>query len=87
MKMQVTLRKWGNSLGLRIPYQIAENLEITENSQVSLVVEADCLIIRKEIPKPNLNLEEILDSIPENFEYPEDIADYVDSEPVGNELI
>jgi antitoxin MazE len=85
MKIQVKLRKWGNSLGLRIPCQIAENLEVTENSKVSLVVEGDCLIVKKENFKPNLD--EILDSIPDNFEYPEDIAGFVNSEPVGNELI
>jgi antitoxin MazE len=85
MKIQVELRKWGNSLGLRIPYQIANNLEITENSKVSLVIERDCLIVRKENPMPNLD--EILDSIPDNFEYPEDIADFVNSESVGNELV
>jgi antitoxin MazE len=85
MKIQVKLRKWGNSLGLRIPCQIAENLEITENSKVSLVVEGDCLIVKKENHKPNLD--EILDSIPNNFEYPEDLTGFVDSELVGNELI
>lgn len=85
MKIQVQLRKWGNSLGLRIPYQIAENLEITENTQVSLIVEGDCLIVKKEHPLPNLD--EILDSIPNDFEYPEDVADFVHSESIGNELI
>jgi hypothetical protein len=45
----------------------------------------DCLIIKKENPKPNLD--EILDSIPNDFEYPEDIADFVNSESFGNELI
>jgi antitoxin MazE len=85
MKIQVKLRKWGNSLGLRIPCQIAENLEVTENSKVSLVVEGDCLIVKKENSQPNLD--EILDSIPDNFEYLEDIADFVNSESVGNELI
>jgi antitoxin MazE len=85
MKIQVELKKWGNSLGLRIPYQIAEHLEMTENSRLSLAIEGDCLIIKKENPKPNLD--EILDSIPDDFEYPEDIADFVNSESFGNELI
>jgi antitoxin MazE len=72
MKIQVELRKWGNSLGLKIPYQIADNLKITENSQVSLVIQGDCLIVKKENLLPNMD--EILDSIPDNFEYLKDIV-------------
>jgi antitoxin MazE len=72
MKIQVELRKWGNSLGLKIPYQIADNLKITKNSQVSLVIQGDCLIVKKENLLPNLD--EILDSIPDNFEYLKDIV-------------
>lgn len=86
MKIQVELKKWGNSLGLRIPYQIANNLKIAENSKVSLILEKDRLIVEKE--NPALSLDDILDSIPNDFEYPEDIAaDFINSEPVGKELI
>ncbi len=83
MKIQVELKKWGNSLGLRIPYQIAHNLKIAENSKVNLEIEGDRLIIEKTMP----DLDEILDSIPEGFEYPEDIADFVESESAGEEGI
>lgn len=31
--MDVQVRKWGNSIGLRIPYQIAEQLGIEELSK------------------------------------------------------
>jgi len=72
MKIQVELKKWGNSLGLRIPYQIVDSLDITENSKVNLEIEGNRLIIEKETEKPNLDA--ILDSIP-------------NSEPVGNELL
>ena len=85
MKIQVELKKWGNSLGLRIPYQIVDSLDITENSKVNLEIEGNRLIIEKETEKPNLDA--ILDSIPEDFEYPNDIAEFTNSEPVGNELL
>lgn len=85
MKIQVELKKWGNSLGLRIPYQIANNLKIVENSKVSLIMEGDRLIMEKENPAPSLD--DILDSIPDDFEYPKDIVDFVNSEPVGKEFI
>ena len=85
MKIQVKLKKWGNSLGLRIPYQIAHNLKITENSKVNLAIEGDRLIIEKEETMPDLD--EILDSIPDGFEYPEDVFDFVESESAGEENI
>ena len=85
MKIQVELKKWGNSLGLRIPYQIAHNLKIAENSKVNLEIEGDRLIIEKDRTLPDLD--EILDSIPDGFEYPEDVADFVESESSGEESI
>ena len=33
------------------------------------------------------NLDEILDSIPDDFDYPEDISEFVDSQVVGEELL
>ncbi len=85
MKIQVELKKWGNSLGLRIPYQIADSLNIAENNKVNLIVEGDRIILEKETSQPSLD--EILNSIPNDFEYPEDIADFVNSESLGQELL
>ena len=78
------LRKWGNSIGLRIPSKIAQNWGIDENSVVELTKAGDKLIISKKQPVPTLD--EILASISE-FEYPDDVADFVGSEPLGNELL
>ncbi|MGK7948336.1 MAG: AbrB/MazE/SpoVT family DNA-binding domain-containing protein [Xenococcaceae cyanobacterium] len=85
MKIGVVLRKWGNSVGLRIPAQILESLDLEENSQVTLEVRENRLIIEKDNPLPNLD--EILDSIPDDFDYPEDISEFVDSQVVGEELL
>ncbi len=85
MKIGVALRKWGNSVGLRIPAQILESLDLEENSQVTLEVRENRLIIEKDNPLPNLD--EILDSIPDDFDYPEDISEFVDSQVVGEELL
>ncbi len=85
MNIQVEIKKWGNSLGLRIPYQIANSFNIAENSQVKLTIEHDCLIIEKVNNQPDLD--EILDSIPDDFEYPDDIAEFVNNQSVGQEFI
>lgn len=85
MKIVVDLRKWGNSIGLRIPAQVAEILNMKENSPVSLNIDGDRLIVEKAVSLPSLD--EILDSIPQNFSYPEDITEFVDTESVGEEQL
>lgn len=83
--MKIELKKWGNSLGLRIPYKVAESFGIEENSVIELTESENALIITKK--KKVSNLDELLASIPQNFEYPDDIVDFVESESTGRELI
>lgn len=83
--MEIELKKWGNSLGLRIPYKVAESFGIEENSIIELTESENALIITKK-RKVN-NLDELLASIPQDFEYPDDIIDFVESESTGRELI
>lgn len=83
--MEVELRKWGNSIGLRIPSKVATSWGVDENSVVELTEQGNKLIITKKQTVPTLD--EILDSIPEEFEYSDDVAEFVGSEPVGDELI
>jgi antitoxin MazE len=53
-----TIAKWGNSLALRIPQAIAAQLGVKENSNVTLELEGDRLVIKK-----GMTLEEMLDTI------------------------
>ncbi|MFW6359765.1 MAG: AbrB/MazE/SpoVT family DNA-binding domain-containing protein [Chroococcales cyanobacterium] len=48
--MEVELRKWGNSLGLRIPSKLAQSWGLDENSVVELIEMEDQLILRKKEP-------------------------------------
>ena len=43
--METRIRKWGNSLGLRIPKSIAEQTGVKEGSAVELNVEDERLVI------------------------------------------
>jgi antitoxin MazE len=83
--MEIELRKWGNSLGLRIPHQVAKSFGLDEQSIVELIEEKDSLIIRKK--NQSITLDELLESIPADFSYPDDVRDFVDSEPQGKEQI
>lgn len=83
--MNVQVKKWGNSIGLRIPRKLAEQLAIEENSVVELTVTADGLTVKKK--RSPFTLDELLASIPDNFQYPDDVADFISSEPTGQEQL
>ena len=46
--MQLTVSKWGNSLGLRIPIAIVEALSIRSGDCVTYELKDDALILKKE---------------------------------------
>jgi antitoxin MazE len=44
--MQTRIRKWGNSLGLRIPRSVAAEAQVEEGATVDLSVEGGQLLVR-----------------------------------------
>lgn len=85
MESKVSLKKWGNSLGLRIPHHIAIKMGIKEDTVLVITEKNNQLTIKKADELPNID--EILDSIPENFTYPDDVSDFVNSEAKGREIL
>lgn len=83
--MDIQLKKWGNSLGLRIPHRLAESFGWDENSTVELLEIDGALVIRKKAIATSLA--ELLASIPDDFCYPTDVDDFVQSEPQGQEWL
>ncbi|MEW6219537.1 MAG: AbrB/MazE/SpoVT family DNA-binding domain-containing protein [Thermodesulfobacteriota bacterium] len=70
--MQATLRKWGNSVGLRIPAGLLAELHLSENSIVDLLVDNGRLIVapaRKRSWKYTLS--ELLAGVTEENSHPE----------------
>lgn len=63
--MESILRKWGNSIGLRIPTGLLSELQLAENSAVDLTVEDGRLIVapRQQKRKWKYSLEELLDGV------------------------
>lgn len=45
--MQSTISRWGNSLGLRIPKELAQNLGLREGVRVELSAEGDRIVISR----------------------------------------
>jgi antitoxin MazE len=57
--------RWGNSLGVRIPRALAEQVRLEEGTEVEILVEGDALRVR---PRPRAySLNELVEQItPEN---------------------
>lgn len=52
--MKATIQKWGNSLGIRIPKVIADDLKLQNGSEVELLEDSDKIIIQP-YRKPKLD--------------------------------
>ncbi|MEO1388247.1 MAG: AbrB/MazE/SpoVT family DNA-binding domain-containing protein [Cyanobacteria bacterium J06634_6] len=83
--MDIQIKKWGNSIGLRIPCEMAEQLGFEEDLIVELTMTTDGFAIKKKL-LPSA-LDDLLASIPDDFQYPNDVAGFVDSQPVGREQL
>lgn len=44
--MTATVQKWGNSLALRIPKSVAQQIHVAEGDDVELRVDAESLLVR-----------------------------------------
>lgn len=79
--MKTQVQKWGNSLALRIPKGVAEELGLTQGGSVDVRVQGGALVVTP--TRPKYTLAELLDRMtPENM--PHD-ADLDWGEPVGQE--
>jgi antitoxin MazE len=83
--MDIQLKKWGNSLGLRIPHRLAESFGWDENSMVEMLEVDGALVIRKKAVA--MSLDQLLATIPADFHYPADVDDFMNSGPQGQELL
>ncbi|BAW97992.1 PemI-like protein 2 (plasmid) [[Synechococcus] sp. NIES-970] len=83
--MDIRLKKWGNSLGFRVPHRLVESLGWDDTCILELQEQGETLIIRQ---KPQtLTLDDVLASIPENFQYPDDVQGFLETQATGQELL
>jgi antitoxin MazE len=62
--MQVQIARWGNSLGLRVPKEVATRVGLKEGARVELTAEGDKIVIS--VARPVYTLDELLlDMTPE----------------------
>ena len=78
--MQTRVQKWGNSLGLRIPRGLADEVGLGVGTEVSLIAKDGELVLRPSLPS-RLRLADLLAGItPENIHASVDTGDAVGSE-------
>ena len=79
--MLTKIRKWGNSLGLRIPKSFAEEARVEEGSEVDITVEDGDLVIRP-VRRRRYDLRDLLRAVNAR-----NIHREIDTgEPVGREV-
>jgi len=75
--MQVQLARWGNSLGLRIPKDIAGKIGLVEGTRVEIEAEGDRIVISA--TRPRYDLAELLvgmapDAMQDAFDWGPDVG-------------
>jgi len=78
--MTTSIKKWGNSLGIRIPKNIADNLGLKDGSSISISEKNGTIILEKKIKFIDLK-KAMKNYKPENYHKETDWG-----EPVGREL-
>ncbi len=80
--MMARIQKWGNSLGLRIPKALAEDLQVGEGANVDLSAKNGCLVVVP-VRQETYNLDELLGRITSK-----NVHDEVDcGRPLGREAL
>lgn len=82
MTVATTVQKWGNSLGVRIPKDMAERIKIQQGSEIDLVEQEGKLILMPKKPQIKYSLEDLLAQC-----NPENRHEEIDFGVEGKELI
>ncbi|MFN6513944.1 MAG: AbrB/MazE/SpoVT family DNA-binding domain-containing protein [Nostoc sp. CreGUA01] len=78
--MAAFITKWGNSLAIRIPRSVAEQVHITEGTAINFSVEGNSIVITPQTRK-KYTLDELLEGMTPDKFHPE----FDSSNAVGNE--
>jgi antitoxin MazE len=79
--MQTKIKKWGNSLALRIPKLLALDVNLKQNELVNLSIDKDSIIITP-IGEKEYSLEKLLKGVTKNNIH----GEFDTGAPVGKEV-
>ena len=85
--MQVTIKKWGNSLATRIPKAIAESTDLHLDQLVNVEAVEGKIVITPIGSKKEYKLDELLNQCkPGDMKIDKEDKEWLDDEPVGREV-
>lgn len=79
--MQVSLQKWGNNQGIRIPKSIVNEMNLDKNQKFVLTIEDEKIILTKQ--QENISL---IRELFENYETENNQREFDWGKPRGNEV-
>jgi antitoxin MazE len=82
--MATTIQKWGNSLGIRVPKAIAEQVNLTNGTEIEFETTGGVLTIR---PRRRRKSKYKLSDLLRKVKGPSPHREWVNDPPVGRELI
>lgn len=86
--MEMTIKKWGNSLATRIPKAIVDSVGLELDQAVDIEASEGKIIISPKKKKKEYCLEELLKGCsPESMELDQEDHDWLDDEPSGREVL
>lgn len=75
--------KWGNSLGIRIPKKIVEQLKIEEGSRIKINQKENKIELERQIPEDQpLTMDWVIDNLSDDYDH----NDYSLGKPMGREI-
>ena len=80
--MTITIQKWGNSQGIRIPKHYLNELCWSEDEMVDLFIEDGKIIIERSRPAQRKNIVELFEGFTGKYEP----VEYIRDEPEGREV-
>ena len=80
------LRKVGGSIMLAVPPAILELLHLHAGATVGLIVDGERLVVEP-TPRPRYSLDELLTQCDASAEMSEEARAWLESKPVGSELL
>jgi len=82
MSPEVTISKWGNSQGLRIPKEIIEAFNINIGDKIRIFIEKNRLILEPVKKKKVYDISELVSQIPSDYKKEPEYF----SKPMGKEI-
>ncbi len=84
--MQMTIKKWGNSLATRIPKAVVESVGLKLDQEVNIEA-VDGKILITPSTKPEYSLDELLSRCDhETMDLSDEDKEWINSPPVGKEI-